>query len=151
MKAAVVSAAGQAPACENFQEPAALASEHLIEVGAAALSQLTRGRASGIHYSSAGALPFVAGDDGVGRLADGRRVYFVLPRAPFGAMAERTVVDVARCIPLPDTLDDATAAAIANPGMSSWAALTERAKLRACENCSAYAMASFHSTITSVR
>ena len=34
---------------------------------------------------------------------------------------------------LPDELDDVTAAAIANPGMSSWAAYAERAKLKAGE------------------
>ena len=32
--------------------------------------------------------------------------------------------------PLPDDLDDVTAAALANPGLSSWAALTMRAGLR---------------------
>ncbi|MET0408843.1 MAG: zinc-binding alcohol dehydrogenase family protein, partial [Hyphomicrobium sp.] len=36
-------------------------------------------------------------------------------------------------LPLPDGLDDATAAAIANPGMSSWLAFTERARFRAGE------------------
>ncbi|WEK46417.1 MAG: zinc-binding alcohol dehydrogenase family protein [Candidatus Andeanibacterium colombiense] len=133
MKAAVVTVEGQAPAWLDFAEPAAAEGEQFIEVSAAALSPLTRARASGTHYSSAGAYPFVAGVDGVGRLEDGRRAYFVLPRAPFGAMGERSVVDAARVIPLPDELDDVTAAAIANPGMSSWAALTERAKLRAGE------------------
>ena len=64
----------------------------------------------------------MVGIDGVGRLDDGSRVYFVLPRAPFGGMAERTVAPSAQCLPLPDGLDDVTAAAIANPGMSSWAA-----------------------------
>jgi NADPH:quinone reductase-like Zn-dependent oxidoreductase len=44
-------------------------------------------------------------------------------------MAEQTVVASAQCQLLPDELDDVTAAAIANPGMSSWAALTERARL----------------------
>ncbi|SEP64139.1 hypothetical protein SAMN05216548_101163 [Faunimonas pinastri] len=43
------------------------------------------------------------------------------------------VVPSAQCIPLPDEMDDITAASIANPGMSSWAALTERAKLRTGE------------------
>jgi NADPH:quinone reductase-like Zn-dependent oxidoreductase len=57
----------------------------------------------------------------------------VLPQAPFGSMAERTVVPSAQCLPVPDGLDDVTAAAIANPGMSSWVAYTERAKLRAGE------------------
>jgi NADPH:quinone reductase-like Zn-dependent oxidoreductase len=43
------------------------------------------------------------------------------------------VVPRAHCLALPDDLDDVTAAAIANPGMSSWAALEERARLRAGE------------------
>jgi NADPH:quinone reductase-like Zn-dependent oxidoreductase len=75
----------------------------------------------------------VVGVDGVGCLDDGSRVYFALPRPPNGSMAERTVAPSAQCLPLPDDLDDVTAAAIANPGMSSWAAYMERAKLRAGE------------------
>ena len=100
---------------------------------AAALSHVVKSRASGTHYSSSGRFPFVVGIDGVGRLDDGRRVYFVLPNAPYGSMAERTVVPSSRCLGLPDELDDMTAAAIANPGVSSWAAYTERAKLKAGE------------------
>jgi NADPH:quinone reductase-like Zn-dependent oxidoreductase len=38
------------------------------------------------------------------------------------------------CVPLPDTLDDATAAALANLAMSSWAALKFRAGLTAGED-----------------
>jgi NADPH:quinone reductase-like Zn-dependent oxidoreductase len=60
-------------------------------------------------------------------------VYFVLPEAPFGAFAEKCIVKAQHCIPLPDDLDDITAAAIANPGMSAWAALMERAHLKAGE------------------
>ena len=48
-------------------------------------------------------------------------------------MAERTVVADGQWLPLPDDLDDITAAVIANPGMSSRAALTERARLSAGE------------------
>jgi NADPH:quinone reductase-like Zn-dependent oxidoreductase len=48
-------------------------------------------------------------------------------------MAEQTVVRSAQCLPLPEGLDDVTAAAIANPGLSSWAALTERARLKVGE------------------
>ena len=133
MKAAIVLAAGQAPAYRDFDEPVPSLGESRVTVSAAAVSQLVKGRASGRHYSSAGLFPFVVGIDGVGRLDDGRRVYFVLPRAPYGSMAERTVVPSAQCLALPDDLDDVTAAAIANPGMSSWAAYTERAKLKSGE------------------
>jgi NADPH:quinone reductase-like Zn-dependent oxidoreductase len=133
MKAAVVTGAGETPRYADFGEPTRAAGESEITVTAAAISQLVRGRASGRHYSSSGQFPFVAGVDGVGRLDDGRRVYFVLLRAPYGSMAERATAPLAHCLALPDELDDVMAAAIANPGMSSWAALEERARFKAGE------------------
>jgi NADPH:quinone reductase-like Zn-dependent oxidoreductase len=57
----------------------------------------------------------------------------VKPEFPFGGMAEKTLVETENCIPLPDEVDDVTAAAIANPGMSSMAALKSRAALKAGE------------------
>ncbi len=129
MKAALVQGVGATPAFADFPAPVASSGEKLVAVTASAISQLTKSRASGSHYSAAGQFPFVAGVDGVGRIDDGRRVYFVLPRAPFGGMAEWTVVSETQCVLLPDAIDDLTAAAIANPGMSSWAAYTERARL----------------------
>lgn len=128
MKAAIVTELGKAPVYVDFAEPIAADGEVLIDVSAAPLSHVTRYRASGTHYSSAGTLPFVVGLDGVGR-HDGRRVYFILPRAPFGSMGERTAVPAAHLVPLPDAIDDATAAAIAIPAMSSWAALTVRTQM----------------------
>lgn len=133
MKAALVLQAGQTPVYRDFREPVPSEGENLIHVTAASLSHVTRGRASGTHYSTSGQLPFIAGLDGVGRLADGRRVYFMLPVAPFGGMAERTIVEASHCLALPDELDDVTAAAIAIPGMSSWGALLERARFQAGE------------------
>jgi NADPH:quinone reductase-like Zn-dependent oxidoreductase len=133
MKAAIVMSAGQTPAYGDFSEPLPSSGEKRVAVTAAAISHVVKSRASGTHYSSSGQFPFVVGVDGVGRLDDGSRVYFVLPRAPYGSMAERTVVPAAQCLALPDELDDVTAAAIANPGMSSWAAYTERAGLKGGE------------------
>ena len=133
MKAAVVFRTGQMPVYADFAEPEAGAGESRINLTAAAISHIVKSRASGAHYSSSGHFPFVAGIDGVGRLDDGRRVYFVLPKPPYGSMAERTVVSSRQCLALPDELNDVTAAAIANPGMSSWAAYTERARLKAGE------------------
>jgi NADPH:quinone reductase-like Zn-dependent oxidoreductase len=128
MKAAVVKEKGRKPVYADFAQPAPQAGHCVVRVEASALSQLTRGRAMGQHYSSSGEYPFVAGVDGVGRTEDGKRVYFFGPRAPFGAMAEHTLVAEKQCIALADSLDAVSAAAIANPGMSSWAALTERAR-----------------------
>ena len=133
MKAAVVVEAGKTPIYGDFKEPIPASGEVLVTIRAAALSNVVKSRASGAHYSSSGQFPFVVGIDGVGRLEDGRRVYFVLPHAPFGSMSERTAVPSSRCVSLPDDLDDVTAAAIANPGMSAWAALKERAHLAAGE------------------
>ena len=130
MKAAIITAAGKTPVYGDFTEPVAHAGEELIAVTACALSHFSKSRSAGSHYSSGGAFPAVAGADGVGRTADGRRVYFVLPETPYGALAERSLVRTERCVPIPDTLDDITAAAIANPGMSAWAGLVVRARLQ---------------------
>jgi NADPH:quinone reductase-like Zn-dependent oxidoreductase len=129
MKAAIVTAAGKAPVYGEFEAPVAKAGEELISVRASALSQFAKSRAAGAHYSSDGGFPLIAGSDGVGVTQDGRRVYFVLPEAPFGALAELCPVPSDQCVELPDSLDEITAAAIANPGMSAWAALVERAHL----------------------
>ena len=129
MKAAVVTAAGETPVYGDFPIPIAKSGEELISVRASALSPFSKARASGSHYSSGGGFPLIAGVDGVGVTQDGRRVYFALPEAPFGALAEFCPVSSQRCVKLPDALDDITAAAIANPGMSAWAALVERAHL----------------------
>lgn len=125
MKAAVVEAFERPPRYRDFAEPQALDNEVIVSVRAAALSQLVRVQAAGKHYTS-GTPPFVPGVDGVGLLADGRRVYFAFPRGAAGAMAERVAVKAAHTVALPDDVDDITAAAIANPAMSSWAALCER-------------------------
>jgi NADPH:quinone reductase-like Zn-dependent oxidoreductase len=130
MKAAVITAAGKSPIYGEFNEPVVSEGMEVITVSASALSQFSKSRSSGSHYSSEGAFPSVAGADGVGCTADGRRVYFVLPESPYGALAEKSLVRSKQCVPVPDGLDDVTAAAIANPGMSAWAALTERAAAR---------------------
>jgi NADPH:quinone reductase-like Zn-dependent oxidoreductase len=142
MKAAVVETFEKAPRYRDCDEPVAQPDEVLVEVRAAALSQLVRAQAAGQHYSvRAKHLPFVPGADGVGRLADGTRVYFAFPRPPSGAMAERVAVKRSYTAALPDDLDDVTSAAIANPGMSSWAALTLRARFERGESVLVYGAA----------
>jgi NADPH:quinone reductase-like Zn-dependent oxidoreductase len=129
MKAAIVTAAGKTPIYGDFEKPVAREGEVLLAMRASALSNFTKSRASGSHYSSTGIFPAVAGTDGVGITPDGRRLYFAMPEAPFGSLAEFCPINTRRCVEIPDSLDDITAAAIANPGMSAWAALVERARL----------------------
>ena len=133
MKAAIVLQAGRPPVYGDVKEPVPSTGESRIAVIAAALSPVVKARASGTHYGSSGGFPIGVGIDGVGRLDDGSRVHFFLPRAPYGSMAEKAVVPSSHCTIVPDGLDDITAAAIAVPGMSSWAALKERAKFAAGE------------------
>jgi NADPH:quinone reductase-like Zn-dependent oxidoreductase len=133
MKAAVVNKLGEAPKYQSFTDTVAQEGEVLIKVAAAGLHPIVKARASGAHYSSDGVLPMVPGVDGVGTLEDGSRVFFGFSRAPFGSMAERTVAPRKMTIPLPDGIDDVQAAAIANPGMSAWVSIKERAGLVAGE------------------
>src|SRR5579875_238956 len=134
MKAAVIRSFESPPIYADFdKEPEHEPGDVLVNVRAAALSNLVRGQASGQHYSSGSSLPLVPGNDGVGTLSDGQRVYFIGPKAPFGSMAERTVVKRSRTIPLPGAIDDVTAAALGNPGLATWGALLGRARFQSGE------------------
>lgn len=76
MKAAVVTEWGETPRYADFPDPAPRDGAVVATVEASALTNLTRGLASGTHYASREiALPTVPGVDGVARLEDGRRVY----------------------------------------------------------------------------
>jgi NADPH2:quinone reductase len=134
MRAAVVRAFDAPPSCSTFADPVAGEGELLVTITAAGLHPIVKSLANGTHYGSTGELPFVPGVDGVGRLEDGTRVYFGVSRPPFGTFSERGLAANWMCIPLPEGLDDATAAGIANPAMSSWVALTARAKFVAGES-----------------
>ena len=129
MKAAVVWEVGKSPVYSEFEEPIPHEDEVCVHVTASARTNFTKVRATGRHFSFAAHPPFVVGIDGVGKLDDGSRVYFLFPRIPFGGMAERTVVHSSQCIGVPESVDDMTLAAIADPGMAAWAALEARAKL----------------------
>jgi NADPH:quinone reductase-like Zn-dependent oxidoreductase len=134
MNAAVVHSFDAPPRYTTFAEPVAAEGEQLVSVTAAGLHPIVKALAQGTHYGSSGELPFIAGIDGVGKLEDGTRVYFGIARSPFGTFAERALAASWMCLPLPEGIDDVIAAGIANPAMSSWAALTARAKFVAGES-----------------
>jgi NADPH:quinone reductase-like Zn-dependent oxidoreductase len=127
MHAAMVEDFSIPPRYREIPRPAPNQGEVLLQVRAAALSNLVRGQANGSHYSSVTALPFTPGNDGVGVTPEGARVYFFSPR---GSMAEYAVVSPAMTIPLPGEIEDAEAAALGNPGLATWGALLGRAKLQ---------------------
>ena len=130
MKAAVLHALGDAPRYEDFADPTPTNDEALVRMRAASLNNINKLMADGSHYDSFRQLPTVVGLDGVGVLEDGTRVYCGAPRPPYGTMAETTVVPRAFSMPVPEAVDDLTAAALPNPALSSWLALAWRAKLK---------------------
>jgi NADPH:quinone reductase-like Zn-dependent oxidoreductase len=130
VKAAVLHTYRQVPRYEEFPDPTPGEGEVLVRVRAASLKNVDRDMASGTHYDSSRDLPLVVGVDGVGVLDDGTRVYCGGARRPYGMMAERTVVSRAWCFPVPDGIDDITAAALPNPALSSYLPLVWRAQLQ---------------------
>jgi NADPH:quinone reductase-like Zn-dependent oxidoreductase len=136
MHAAVLHTIGTVPQYEEFPEPVIgdKDREVLVHVHAASLKPVDKQIASGSHYASSGELPRVCGLDGVGHLDDGQRVFFGGPRPPHGAMAQRTVVPRAFTFPIPENVNDETAAALPNPGISAWLSLAYTAKLVRGEN-----------------
>jgi NADPH:quinone reductase-like Zn-dependent oxidoreductase len=127
MKAAVVTKFGEAPRYSDAPEPvAADGDEVVVDVLAAALSPRVRSQAAGAHYTSTDELPVIPGIDGVGRLPNGKLIYFLLPDTNKGTMAERTTVHTRRAVPLPEGADPIKFAAVMNPIMASWVALRRR-------------------------
>jgi NADPH:quinone reductase-like Zn-dependent oxidoreductase len=126
MHAAVVTSFDEPPHYQEFEVPTPDEDQVLVDVLAVGLHPRVRSGAAGRHYTSTGQLPLIPGVDGVGRMADGTRVYFVADDELLGPMAERAVVDTRRMVQLPDDADAVLLAAAMNPAMSSWVALRRR-------------------------
>jgi NADPH:quinone reductase-like Zn-dependent oxidoreductase len=123
MRAAVLHELGGIPRYEDFPDPVAGEGEVIVEVKAVAVENVDKMIASGRHYASGqftGSLPMIPGFDGVGALPDGQIVGFGMPRPPYGALAEKTVVAAGAVAPIPDGIDPAVAVVLATAvtGMS---------------------------------
>ncbi|MBB4664090.1 quinone oxidoreductase family protein [Conexibacter arvalis] len=128
MRAAVVEEYGT-PRLRDFPEPVASAGEVVVEVAAAGVNPVDVSKAAGTFYAGRARVPFVAGGEGVGRLADGRRVWFDQPVHPFGSMAERAAVLESGLLPVPDRLDDGVAVTLGIAGLAAWLPLSWRARV----------------------
>jgi NADPH2:quinone reductase len=122
----------QRPVYDRFAEPEAIDGAVVVEVLAAALTGLDKVVARRVHYVKMPDGPFVLGREGVARRGDGRRIYFNLkaPVAPFGSMAERTLIDPRFAFAIPDGVADDTAAALGNAGLAAWLGLSWRGRMR---------------------
>jgi NADPH2:quinone reductase len=116
VKAAVLHEVGGVPRYEEFPDPVAGPDEVLVDVKAVAVENVDRLVAAGQHYASGqytAQLPAIPGFDGVGTLPDGTLIGFGQPRAPYGALAEQTVVAADHVAPIPAGLDPVTAVVLA--------------------------------------
>jgi NADPH:quinone reductase-like Zn-dependent oxidoreductase len=127
MYAAVVRSFDHPPYYEPFDPPVARNDHEVIgDVLAVGLHPRVRAGAAGTHYTSTNTLPLIPGVDGVARLPDGQRVYFVAPDTALGTMAQQAVIDRRQSVSLPESVDPVTIAAAMIPAMSSWLALRRR-------------------------
>lgn len=103
MRAAVITERGAAPVIAEFPEPQPRDGAVLIDVDTVGLGgwDVLGAYRLGIEY------PCVIRGEGVGRTADGRRVYFGERSVqPYGAWAERTLVPTEEVWEVPDGVDD---------------------------------------------
>lgn len=130
MRAALIPEPGSGPVLvEDRAEPDG---DLVVEVTAAPLNPVDLSIAAGRFYAGAPQTPYVPGAEGVGRAPDGPRLWFETGAGygRDGAMAERTAVDPARAVELPEGLDDALAGALGVAGLAAWVPLAERARVR---------------------
>lgn len=117
MKAAVLHEFGGIPRYEDFPDPVAGDGEVVVDVKAVAVENVDKAVAAGTHFAARQflpELPAIVGFDGIGTLPDGAVVGFSQPRAPYGALAERTVVPAQNTIPAAEGIDPAIAVVISS-------------------------------------
>jgi NADPH:quinone reductase-like Zn-dependent oxidoreductase len=130
MRAAVLREFGSAPEVDEFEEPTAGDGEAVVEVSGGGMNPVEIVIASGTFYSLRPELPAVVGREGVGRLADGTRVFFPACVAPFGSFAERALISTDKALPLPDAVDDGTAIALWTAGLAAWMPLDHVTRMK---------------------
>jgi len=117
MKAAVLHEIGGVPHYQDFPDPVPGAGQVLVRVVAVAVENVDRAIAAGEHYAGGAMmaeLPAIPCFDGIGTLPDGRLVGFGGLTAPYGALAEFTVIPEAAFAPVPDDVDPAVASVLAS-------------------------------------
>ncbi|HQX06992.1 MAG TPA: zinc-binding dehydrogenase [Zoogloea sp.] len=130
MRAAVIKERGAAPEVCNFESPRPQDGAVLIDVVTAGLGgwDVLGAYRLGVEY------PCVVRGEGVGRTADGRRVYFgERSVTPFGAWAERTLVPEAEVWDVPEHVDDRLAITMGIAGTGAFVPL-EQARVQKGES-----------------
>jgi NADPH:quinone reductase len=126
MRAAVVEALGGVPIIEEFPDPTG---DDVAEVVAAALNPFDLVVAAGQMPARRPSPPFIAGVEGIARLADGTLSYFAGPSLPYGSLAERVPLAGADTAAVPTGVDPALAAALGVSGFAALLSLTTTGRL----------------------
>src|SRR4051812_34590566 len=106
MRAAVLQAYGEEPVPAMFEDPEPGSGQLAVDVLAAGLDPIDLRTASGALADRRPPLPSVVGSEGIGRTADGRRVYFSRCSPPYGSLAERTLIAEDAAVDVPEGVDD---------------------------------------------
>lgn len=129
MRAAIIREYGTVPVVDDFDDPQAKDDAVVVDVLAAGLNPVDISMASGTFHGPMATPPYIPGREGVARTDDGRRVYFENPVAPFGPMAERSLVKPEFMVDVPDAVDDDLATCFGVAGLAAWLALERRARV----------------------
>ena len=132
MRAAVIEEVNTEPVVSRVDRPVPGEGEVLIAVSAAALNPHDQVIAAGVRARPP--VPYITGNEGVGRLPDGTRVYFGSVKLPQGSMAEYVTVPEELTVPLPAGLGDAEALGLGVAGTTAWLSLTWKGNLRPGES-----------------
>lgn len=122
MRAAVLHEQGASPIVGDFDEPGG----ERMQVLLAGCNPVDILRTTGAIGPVT--VPMVVGREGVARLADGSRAYFLDAPTPFGSWAEWVPRDTDRLFALDDDVSDEMAVAMGIAGTAGWLA-TEKARI----------------------
>jgi len=130
MRAALLDAPDALPRIADVSAPKSQSGLVPVAMRAAALTNLDRAVAEGRHYLSTAEWPHRIGREGVGdhRL---ERVFVTAASipSPLGSFADHVLAAPQALLPVPDSIDDVSAAAIGNAGLAAWLALSWRARV----------------------
>jgi NADPH2:quinone reductase len=129
MRAALIREAGAPP--ELVADHAEPDGEVIVDITAAPINPVDLSIAAGRFYAGPPNPPYVPGVEGVGRTADGARLWFETGAGYIGdgSMAERAVVQLERAVELPDGVEDAVAGCLGVAGIAAWVPLANRASV----------------------
>jgi NADPH:quinone reductase-like Zn-dependent oxidoreductase len=123
VRAARLHEIGGTPRVDELDEPRG---DLVLKVTASALNPVDIALGNGSFYGGTPETPYVIGSEALGRMPDGRRVWYHAR----GVMAERVGVTAAEhAVDVPDGVGDALALACGIAGLTGWLAVSWRARV----------------------